>query len=604
VERRGATFLQAIVRIKPGSSLASVVAQVNTLFTRLATDHPDVYSRTQEGVVTPLIEYWTGSARLHLWIMLGASLLLLVAATISAGNLFLSRVLSRRQEIATRAALGAGRVHIMQQLAAEGIVAGLVAAAGGLLIAHLTIRFLVRWSPADIPRLADTALHFESFWFAAGAAAFATVACSILPGWFFTHTNVGAALRESNSRTSLSRTGKRIQNVLIFAQAAVTVVSLAMAAFLVLSYRSMLTADTGFANRDALSMNLALRGPGLFASQAYDPKTRDAFYTRLLDRLREAPGVTSAAAILLRPLEGTIGWDRPYQFEFESGSRDDRALPKANYEVITPGYFETVGTPLLEGRTFNDFDTENSEGVVVISRTLAERIRQAGHMPVGHRLRFGLGSGWLKVIGVCADARYRSVTQAGADIFVPYLQALPNTNYVVIRGTRPSEELATLVRDTLAAIDSNQAVAGVATIGELIEHNTARHRFNMIVLLWFGACAAILAAAGVYSVIAESVAVRGREIAIKAALGAQKPRLVREIVSPALVLVLGGGTVGLCCAAVLGTFASELLYDVSPRDPVILGTVLMFLFLVSLGAALCPAWIATGRDPRASLRET
>jgi predicted permease len=512
------------------------------------------------------------------------------------------RELMRR--LVQRAALGARPAQNLLEFAAEGIVAGAHAAAGGLLIAQLLIRFLVRWSPADIPRLSEAALHIQSFGFAAGTALLAAMVCSILPGWFITRTNLETALR-GGARSTVSRAGGRAQSAFVFAQAAVTVTLLVMAAFMVMSYRSMMTANTGFANHDAVSMNVTLRGPGLFSGQAYDLKTRRAFYSRLLDRLRESPGVTSAAAILLRPLEGTIGWDAHYQFEFEGNRYDNREPPQANFEVVTPGYFLTAGTPLLEGRDFNEHDGEGAESVAIISNSLAKRIRDAGVNPIGHRLRFGRGSdgSWMKVIGVCASARYRSVTQSGDDIFTSYLQQGAPTNYVVIRGTRPADELAALVRRTLAGLDPNQAVAGVATLGNLIERNTARHRFNMILLLWFGVCAMILAATGVFSVIAEGVAVRRREIAIKTALGASKPRLVREMVYGALAFVWAGEAVGVCCVAGLGRLGSELLYGVSARDPMILGSVLAFLFVVSLGAALWPAWVAAGRDPNAALHE-
>jgi predicted permease len=605
VERRTATFLQAIARVKNGYSPAALTTQVNALFARLAADHPDAYTRSQQAVVTPITKYWTGSARLHLWIMLGASLLLLIAATISAGNLFLSRALSRRQEIATRAALGAGPAQILSQFAAEGIVAGLIAASGGLLIAQLAVRFLVKWAPGDIPRLSEAALHIQSFGFAAGAALLAAIVCSILPGWFVTRTNLEAALRTGGARSTVSRSGGRTQSAFVFAQAAVTVTLLLMAGLLVMSYHSMMTADTGFANRDTVTMNLALRGPGLFGAQAYDLKTRRAFYSRFLDRLREAPGVTSAAAVLLRPFEGAIGWDAHYRFEFEANRDGNREPSQANFEVITPGYFQTVGTPLLEGRDFSEHDGDGAERVVIIGNSLAQRIRNAGQNPIGHRLRLGRGPNgpWMKVVGVCGSARYRSVTQSGSDdIFVPYLQSEAPTNYVVIRGSRSAEELAALVRRTLAGIDPNQAVAGVATLGSLIDHNTARHRFNMILLLWFGACAMILAATGVYSVIAEGVAVRRREIAIKTVLGARKPQLVRDIVYRALMFVLAGEAVGVCCVVAMSNLGSELLYGVSPRDPMILGSVLVFLFVVSLVSALWPAWAAAGRDPNSALQ--
>ncbi len=421
VDHRGATFLQAIARTKPGISQGRVAGEVNTLFQRLAIDYPEAYTRSQRGVVTPLVEYWTGSARLHLWIMLGATLLLLVASAISASNLLLSRTLSRRHEIATRLALGARRGQILAQLGAEGALVALVAAVAGLGIAQSAIRFLVRWAPPDIPRLAQAALDLNGFAFAAGAATLAAVACTIIPGWSAMRMHLEAALREEGARSSLSRRAGVTRSIFILAQTAVTVMLLAMAFLLVLSYRSMMSADTGFANRDALTMNLQLRGPGMLSGRGFDPESRRLFYTNLLNRLRAAPGVTSAAAVLLRPLEGTIGWDVPYEFEFEAGSKDGQVLPKVNYEVVTPDYFKTVGTPLLEGRDFDDHDSEQGEPVVIISQTLAQRIHAAGHAPLGHRLRLGLGAAhWSKVVGVCSDARYRSITQKGADIFVPH----------------------------------------------------------------------------------------------------------------------------------------------------------------------------------------
>jgi putative ABC transport system permease protein len=602
VDRRGATFLQAIARTKPGLSHERIATQVDALLKRLAADHPEAYTSSQRGAVTPLVEYWVGSARLHLWIMLGASLLLLAASAVSSSNLLLSRTLSRRHEIATRLALGARRSQILAQLGAEGTLVAIVAALAGLGVAESAIRFLVMWAPADIPRLSSAALDLNGFCFAAGVAALAAVACTILPGWSASRMPLDAALREAGARLSLSRRDGQIRNAFVLSQAAVTVVLLVMASLLVLSYRSMMSAGTGFANRDALSMNLQLRGPGLFSGQGYDLQSRRLFYGQLLSRLREAPGVTSAAAVLLRPLEGTIGWDVPYEFEFDPGGRASRVLPKVNYEVVAPDYFKTVGTPLLEGRDFDDHDSQNAEPVVIISRTLAQRIRAAGHAPLGSRIRLGPGSDWSKIVGVCSDARYRSITQPGEDIFAPYTQAPQRTNYLIIRGTRSAEDLSTLVRSTLAGIDPNQAIAGIATIGELIDRNAARHRFNVILLIWFGVCAAVLAGTGVYSVITESMAARDREIAIRAALGSERTRLVRDMVSGTLGFVLIGEMLGASIVSALGKLYSGLLYGVSSRDPLLLASVVAFLFVVSLAASVWPAWSAAGRDPQTSLR--
>jgi ABC-type antimicrobial peptide transport system permease subunit len=199
----------------------------------------------------------------------------------------------------------------------------------------------------------------------------------------------------------------------------------------------------------------------------------------------------------------------------------------------------------------------------------------------------------MEVIGVVSDARYRNITQTGADIFVPYSQAFAPTHYVLVRGTQPPEALADVVRRTLAEMDPNQAVAHVATLGELMDRNAARHRFNMTMLVGLGICAAILAAAGVYTVVSEASVARERELAIRSALGAERLRLVGHVMSRALVFVLIGEVLGVFAAISIGGIASELLYGIEPGDPAVLGSVTAFVFLVSWWAAFWPAWSAT-----------
>ncbi len=591
--RRGATFLQAIARVKPGISSEKINGEVNALFRRQVADHPEFYPPSQRAVVMPLVEYWTGSARLHLWTMLAASLLLLIASIVSAGNLVLSRALQRRREIATRLALGARRGQILAQFAAEGLLIAIVAAAAGLAVSQSAIHILVRWAPGDIPRLSQAALHFEAFSFAAALAVLGALACTVIPGWAASRLDVDAALREGGARLSSSRRAGRLRYAFVAAHSAVTMILIVLASLLLLSYRAMMSADVGFAHRDTVSMNLQLHGPGLFSAQAFDAQRRRAFYQQLLDRLRQQPGVSSAAAVLLRPLEGAIGWDVSYEFEFEAARRDHRVLPKVNYEVVTPGYFNTVGTPLLEGRDFSEHDSESSPPVAIISQSLANRIRQAGYTPLGYKIRLGLTHDhWTKIIGVCADARYRSVTQVGSDIFVPDLQAAQPTNYVVIHGTQSERDLANLVRRTLASMDPGQTIAAVATLGELIGANSARHRFNVILLSWFAVCAVILAAGGIYSVVAEVTADREHEIKIKSALGAPRFRLMRETVSLTLGFGLAGEAAGALVAWVVTRFAAQLFYAVSARDPLLVGSAALFLFAVSMPAGLWRAWRA------------
>ena len=593
VERRTATFLQAIARVKPGVPHQRVASEVDGLIRRLAVQYPDAYPRTQQAVVTPLTEYWTGSSRVHLWILLGASVLLLAASLLTAGILIVSGVLGRGMEIATRIALGARSRQILQQFGAEGALIAVIAGAVGTELAALLIRLLVRLAPADIPRLSEAGLNPASAGFALSTALVAAAVCTLMPAMSALRMPLEAALREGGARLSLSRRSLRTRNTFVLAQDAVTVVMLALSGLFLLSYRSMMSADIGFRNREALTVNLQLRGPGLFATQGLH---RLDFYARLLNRFRQTPGVISAAAVLVRPLEGPIGWERTYQFEFEAGRTDPAKLPKANYEAVTPGYFATVGTPLLEGRDFTEHDSDASESVAIISRSLAVRIRAAGHAPLGHRIQLGDSPDWIKVVGVCGEARYRNVTQEDATIFEPYLQAPAPTHYVVIRGNQSAHELGLLVRRTLAGIDPDQAVAGDATIGELIEANTARHRFNMILLLWFAVCATVLAGMGIYGVVAETIVARQQEIAIRMALGAPRMGLVRGTVARTLRFALLGEALGLCAAVLLYRRIAEVLYGVASYSPALLGVVMGLVFSVSLCASFWPAWSAVDKD--------
>ncbi len=599
IERRGATFLHAVARAKPGYSRQQIDSDVSALFRRLASEYPEAYSSSQRAIVTPLVNYWTGSARIHLWIVFGASLLLLIASAISSGGLLLSRAVSRRSEIATRFALGASPRRVLAQLAAEGALAGAVAAIAGLGIAYLVIRSLVNWPPADIPRLSDASLDLNSFCFAAGAAAFVAVVCSLAPGWAASTMGLESTIREGDPRSSVSHRASRARDLFVLAQSAVTFVLVATAVLLVLSYRSVAFVETGFANRDALTMDVTLRGPGLFPAQSFDAATKHAFYSRLVQRLREKPGVTSVGAILLRPLAGPIGWDIAYEFEFEAGNWDGKARPKANYEVVTAEYFKTVGSPLLQGRDFDSRDSAEAEPVAIISETLADQVRSAGHTPLGHRVRLAIdwSRGWKLVVGISGDARYRSGSHSGAHVFVPALQASQATRHVVVRGPRPRHELSALVQRTVKEIEPSQNASDPLTIGELIDRDTARHRFNVVLLLWFGACAMILAVTAVYSVIAETVAARRTEVAIKSALGAQRSRVVRDLVVRTVRFAFLGVAVGMAAVSVIGALSPDVFRGTSARDPVLLVSVAAFLFVVSLAAAIWPAWRST-RDNR------
>jgi predicted permease len=590
---RGATWLQAVARVSPGVTREQLQASANRTFQLQASEHPKEYLATQRAVVTPVAEFTTGTARVQLLLALLASLLLLLSACVSAGNLFLSRALARRQEVATRVSLGATQGQILSQFAIESFVAAALATLAGGAVASLLIRLLIHWAPPDIPRIENAGLNFMALAFAATVALLAAVACAMGPALLLRRGNLEAMLRDGGTRTAGSRAGNRLQRAFVFLQATLTVAILAASVLLFASYRAMLQTDIGLGNRDALTMNLSLRGPRV------NSENYRLFYLELLDRLRAQPEVTQAAGVLLRPLEGSIGWDTKYTLEFERGQRDPKRVPKANFEVVTPGYFEAIGTPLIAGRDFQLQDTQDTERVVIISQGLARHFRDAGLDPLGQRMNvFGANR---KVVGVVADARYRGVVQAGEDVYVPNLQIGVPTNYLVIRGKVPAGELLALVRRTLKDMDPAQAIAGEATLGQLVERNTARDRFNVAILLLFAAGAIVLAAVGIHSVVRESVAVRAKEMAVRTALGASRGRLSAQTVRGVVLCVAAGVATGILASLLLGPAAEHLLYSVSARDPWILTGVAAFVLTVAIGSSLLPAWNAAGQHPRKHL---
>jgi predicted permease len=474
----------------------------------------------------------------------------------------------------------------------EGLVAASSAGLIGIAIAWFIIKLLVSIAPPDIPRLSDAGVNWQALCFATGVSFFMVLACSAGPIIIAVRMNFEAALREGSSRLASTRRGGHLQTVFILVQTAATVVLIAASLLIVGSVRAMLRTDIGFSHLDAVTMNLALRG--------VDTEHRNRFYKDLLTRLRQSPSVNAVGAVLVRPMEGSIGWDRTYRSGFDL-AHDTKQLPVSNFEVITPGYFQAVGTPMIEGRDFTDHDRVNAPKVVIVSQGLAEKLRASGHNPIGARILLNDDDEWSTIVGVTARTRYRGVVTRDEDIYVCYLQTGLPLNYLVIRGRTTSRELTSLVRHEVAALDSTQAVANIATIGELVQKNTARQRFNMTMLLSFGLTSLLLTAAGLYSVIAEIISLKNREIAIRLALGSNRVSLVRSLIERIMGFVLIGETIGLVAVLLFGRAVTHLLYAIKASDPFVLSAAMFLVLIVAIIAASIPAWITSGRNPRSIL---
>ncbi|MBM3783351.1 MAG: FtsX-like permease family protein [Acidobacteria bacterium] len=591
--QRPMTWLQAVVRLRPGVPAGRLHAAADRTFRMQAADFPKQYSPTQRAVVTPLDEFLVGPSKAQLLLSLAASILLLFSACASAGNLFLSRALARRRELAVRASLGATRGQLLAQCWMEAAVAAGIATVAGAGLAAVVARALAAWAPAGIPRVDAAGWNPTVLAAAAVAALAATAACAAGPMLQLRTRSLESLLRSGGPRAAGSRSGSRLQKLFVLAQAALTVTILAACALLYLSNRAILRTDAGVANRDAMTVNLGLRGPKL------NPALYRETYARILERLRSSAGVRAAAGVLLRPLEGPIGWDTEYTYEFEGGQRDPNRILKANFEVVTPGYFDAVGTPMLGGRDFSERDSAETAKVVIISQSVARRFREAGLDPLGQRMR--VFDDTRTVTGVVADVRFRGMRQPGHDVYVPYRQVNVPTNYLVIAGSAPPAELLALVRKTVKEIAPDQAVAGEATLGQLIDRNTASDRFLLRILAVFAIGAILLVAAGIHSVTREFVTARAKEIAIRMALGATRGRLARDTARRLLFVVGAGSALGAASGFALGSAAKAVLFEVLPGNPAVLGGAACLVMGIAAFSAFVPAWAAAGRDPREEL---
>jgi predicted permease len=371
----------------------------------------------------------------------------------------------------------------------------------------------------------------------------------------------------------------------------------AAAGVLVRSFRKMTSVDPGYRTDNILSVRLSL------SDRYADRPRRFAFYDELLRRVRALPGVQSAAAVLMRPLSGTVGWDYPFVIENQDPAEATRN-PYSNFEAVSSDYFRTLGINLLAGRDFDLRDGASAGKVVIVGESVARRY-WPGQDAVKKRLRFGKpgqDSPWRTVIGVVKDARYREWEGLRPDIYAPLSQEAEFRTDLVIRTSVPPLSLGPAVRREVLALDKDLAVAELTTLADVIDSALARPRANALLLSAFGAIALLLAALGIYGVMAVSVEQRRQELGIRLALGAQRSHVLRAVIGEALKLSALGLGIGLCATAAGARVLQSQLYEMEAIDPAALTVACVALVAAALGAAFVPALRATRVDPASALR--
>jgi putative ABC transport system permease protein len=599
---RDTNFIDVVARLKPGVSIEQARANMNAVTQSQAERYP----KTNVGVgakVVSLQEQMIGDVRPMLVVLLAAVAFVLLIACANLANLLLARASARQKEMAIRGALGASRSRVIRLLLTESIVLSVLGGAVGLILAIWSLDLLVSLKPANLPRLAEIGVNRTVFLFTLAISVFTGIVFGLVPAWQASKPNLNEGLKESGRGSSGGTRRHQVRAALVVAEVALSLVLLVGAGLMIRSFSRLLAVDPGFKADHVLTAFVSLPA-------AKYPKWEEqaAFFDRLLERLQGGPGVTAAGVVSDMPLFGgsSTGFDVDGRPEALPGNR-----PMTDYRMINPDYFTAMGMKLLKGRAFSRFDKDGAPGVVIINETMAKRYF-AGEEPIGKRLELsGDPKDPREIVGVVGDVRNYGVdADVKPEVYVPFLQGKPaylsgiaSAMNIVVRSASDPTALGTALREQVQALDKDQPVSEIKTMEWYLADSMAQRRFNMFLLGVFAGLALVLAAVGIYGVIAYTVAQRTHEMGIRIALGAKDGHILRLVFSNAMATTLIGIAVGLGAAFALTRLLRSLLYQVSPTDPVVFAAIPLLLLSVAVIATYLPARRAMKVNPITALRE-
>jgi putative ABC transport system permease protein len=587
-------FCDAIARLKPGVPLDQAQAEMSAIAGRLAQAHPTA----NEGWtvrVAPVLDFAVGDARKILWILFSAVGLVLLIACANVTNLLLARAATRQKEIAIRAALGAGRLRLVRQLATESLLLALLGAVAGWPMAAWGLKALLAIAPADLPRLADVTINHRALLFTLAITLLTGLIFGLAPALQLMNANANETLKVGGSEGNRGGTGRRIGNLLIAAEVALAVMLLVGSGLLLRTIWQLHNVNPGFDDRNALAVTVQL------PDKKYgDNKQVAQFSQQLVDQVSTLPGVEATGVARILPITHELSLG----YYVEGRPREpDNQLPQTNYSAVSADYFNAMRIPLIEGRAFTNRDDLQSPRVAIISAELARRVFP-GESPIGRRINLMTGpENFREIVGVVGDVKQQGLVRGSSPhVYEPFAQAPDRFMTLIVRSSSEPLGLVPAIRSKVAGLDQELPLQRVTTLDKVIANSIRQQRFTTVVLSAFAAVALVLAVAGLYGVVSYSVAQRTRELGIRLALGAQVNDVLRLVLKQGMTFVLVGEVIGIAGAYALTGLIQGLLFGVTATDKATFITVAVALFVVALVACYVPARRATKVDPLIALK--
>lgn len=592
---RGSNYLLSFGRLRDGTSVDSARRGLNDLAAQMAKEHPeDKYTFTAR----PVHEVITENAKRGLWMLLGATSLLLLIACTNVANLLLARAVVRERDLAVRASLGAGRGRLFAQVMGETIALGLLGSVVGIAMAWALLRLFVSLAPVNFPRLAAISLDTGVLGFSLLVAIVSGLIAGLAPAIHLLRADLNSVIRSGGSRSATAGSARAASRLLVISEVALALALVTTAGLMVKSLLRLQHQDLGITHEPMLTF-----GVGVPQFVANGPDAVRRFQLDFLAKVRALPGVTDASAVSLLPIANT-GNNGPVRRIDQT--REDEGVPVTEFRIVMDHYFETMGMRMVAGRTIDDRDRANTNLVAVINETLAKKLFPTLDPPaiVGQQIRiFGNKGPANEIVGVVGNIRSRRVdAPPDPEVYVSFDQNPAPSMTMMVRAQGDPAALSNQIRSTMAQITPYVALSTMRTFEEVVANSTRQSALLSWLSVIFGVLAAALAILGIYSVMSYTVAQRERELAIRAAVGATRSSLLAMVFREGLILsgigIAAGAVIAMAASGVLGT----LLYDVSARDPIVFLGSALGLAAIAIGGYLIPAARASRVEPVTALR--